>query len=143
MTLLPKVLGLRLENATINADFVELTLTSTRLPVTCPACDQQTARLHSHYRRTVADLPWAGRRVGLPLNVRKFRCPEEGCQRQIFTERLPDLVRRHARKTTRLHEVLELKNFAEGIVSQNLAAVRAALTEVWSNGQVEGQINRL
>jgi transposase len=39
--------------------------------------------------------------------------------------------------------VEELKNFAEGIVSQNLAAVRAALTEVWSNGQVEGQINRL
>lgn len=39
--------------------------------------------------------------------------------------------------------VEELKNFAEGIVSQNLAAVRAALTEVWSNGQTEGQINRL
>jgi hypothetical protein len=29
--------------------------------------------------------------------------------------------------------VEELKNFAEGIVSQNLAAVRTALTEVWSN----------
>lgn len=39
--------------------------------------------------------------------------------------------------------VEELKNFAEGVVSQNLAAVRAALTKVWSNGQTEGQINRL
>jgi transposase len=88
MTLLPKVPGLRLQNVAIDADSVEFTLTSTRLPITCPACDQQTARLHSHYQRTVANLPWGGRRVRLLLNVRKIPCPEEGCQRQIFTERV-------------------------------------------------------
>ncbi len=37
----------------------------------------------------------------------------------------------------------ELKAFAERIASRSLSAVRAALTEEWSNGQVEGQINRL
>jgi transposase len=114
MTLLPKVPGLKLENAAIDADSVEFTLSSTSLPVTCPACEKQTARLHSHYGRKVADLPWGGRRVRLMLNVRKFRCPEKRCPRRVFTERLPDLVETYARKTTRLHEVLELVGFALG-----------------------------
>ena len=36
----------------------------------------------------------------------------------------------------------ELCSFAEGL-REDYAAVRAALSERWSNGQVEGQINRL
>ena len=36
----------------------------------------------------------------------------------------------------------ELCSFAEGLRG-DYAAVRAALCESWSNGQVEGQINRL
>ncbi len=48
------------------------------------------------------------------LNVRKFRCSQKGCPRQVFTERLPDLVEPYARKTVRLHEVLELVGFALG-----------------------------
>jgi transposase len=48
------------------------------------------------------------------LNVRKFRCPRRECLRKIFTERLPDLVKPYARKTTRLHEILELVGFALG-----------------------------
>ena len=112
--LLPKVPGLRLENAAIDAEAVSFTLTSTSLPATCPVCDQKTARLHSHYGRTVADLPWSGRRVKLFLNVRKFRCPQKRCPRQIFTERLRDLVEPYARKTVRLHEILELVGFVVG-----------------------------
>jgi transposase len=52
--------------------------------------------------------------VRLLLNVRKFRCPQTGCSRRVFTERLPDLVKAYARKTTRLHEVLQLVGFALG-----------------------------
>lgn len=114
MTLLPKIPGLRLAETTVDAEAVSLTLASTSLPAACPACGQKTARLHSHYERTVADLPWGGRGVRLLLSVRKFRCPHNGCSRRIFTERLPDLVQRYARKTTRLHEVLELVGFALG-----------------------------
>ena len=36
----------------------------------------------------------------------------------------------------------ELRSFAEGLRG-DYGAVRAALSEHWSNGQVEGQINRL
>jgi transposase len=35
-----------------------------------------------------------------------------------------------------------LKNFAQGL-RQDYDTVKAALTEKWSNGPVEGQINRL
>lgn len=38
--------------------------------------------------------------------------------------------------------ILELKRFAQGLRNDE-AAVRAALTLPWSNGQVEGQVNRL
>ena len=92
LTLLPKVPGLRLEDALIDADTVSLTLASTSLPAACPVCGHATARLHSRYRRTVADLAWSGRRVRLLLSVRKFRCSKTGCPRRIFTERLPSLV---------------------------------------------------
>lgn len=114
MRLLPKVPGLRLENAAIDSEVVSFTLTSTSLPVTCTLCGQRTARLHSHYGRTVADLPWSGRCLKLFLNVRKFRCPNAGCPRKVFTERLPDLVEPYARKTIRLHDILELVGFALG-----------------------------
>ena len=36
----------------------------------------------------------------------------------------------------------ELRGFAEGLM-QDEAAVKAALSQEWSNGQVEGQVNRL
>lgn len=39
-------------------------------------------------------------------------------------------------------QIVELENFATGI-RRDEAAVRAALTSDWSNGQTEGQINRL
>jgi transposase len=112
-TLLPEVPGLRLEDTFIDADTVSLTLASTSLPVACPVCGHATARLHSHYRRAVADLPWSGRRVRLLLSVRKFRCSRLGCPRRIFTERLPSLAEPYARKTARLREeILKLVGFA-------------------------------
>jgi transposase len=72
----------------------------------CPLCQQSAERVHGHYGRTVADLPCAGRRVILKLSVRKFVCGTPTCPRQIFTERLPDLVQSYARMTNRLREAL-------------------------------------
>ncbi len=99
MTLLPKVPGLKLENAAMDAEAVSFTLATTSLPAICPVCARETARLHSHYGRTVADLPWGGRRVRLLLNVRKFRCPEEGSRdgsspNACLTSSNPTLARR-------------------------------------------------
>src|SRR5713226_4799894 len=78
-----------------------------RLPcATCPHCQQPSERVHGTYVRTVADLPCGGRRVILRLSVRKFVCGTPTCPRQIFTERLPDLVQSYARITNRLRDAL-------------------------------------
>jgi transposase len=114
MRLLPKVPGLRLENTTIDSKTLMLTLASTSASAVCPICGWETTRLHSHYQRVMADLPWGGRSVRLLLEVRRFRCPEPECQRQVFAERLPELVEPYARKTTRLHEILSVVGFALG-----------------------------
>jgi hypothetical protein len=114
MTLLPKVPGLQLENVAIDAKTVSLSVASTRPSASCPVCGHKTARLHSHYRRTVADLPWGGRSVRLSLLVRRFRCSAPQCLRRIFAERLASVVEPYAPKTTRLHEILRLVGFALG-----------------------------
>ena len=78
-----------------------------RLPsACCPLCQLPSDRIHGHYGRTVVDLPCAGWRVILALTVRKFVCRTPTCPRQIFTERLPDLVRSYARMTNRLRDML-------------------------------------
>src|SRR3954462_9361118 len=114
MSLLPEAQGLQLENVAIDTTTVSLSVASTRPSASCPVCGQKTARLHSHYRRTVADLPWGGRSVRLSLLVRRFRCSAPKCPRRIFTERLASVVEPYARKTTRLHEILRLVGFALG-----------------------------
>ncbi|MDP9477320.1 MAG: ISL3 family transposase [Actinomycetota bacterium] len=114
MTLLPKAPGLKLEEVAIDAEMVSFSVESTCPVAACPVCTQETARLHSHHLRTLADLPWGGRSVRLSLRVRKFRCSRSECPRKIFAERLPSLVEPYARKTTRLREILELFGFVLG-----------------------------
>src|SRR6266699_2716990 len=80
----------------------------------CPECHQLSARIHGHYRRTVADLPCAGRSVILALTVRKFVCTTPGCPRRIFTERLPGLVQSYARMTTRLIALVQALGLGAG-----------------------------
>lgn len=71
----------------------------------CPLCNSKSARVHSRYPRTLADLPWRGIAVAFKVHARKFFCENEGCERRIFCERLPD-VAAYARKTERLEETL-------------------------------------
>ena len=65
----------------------------------CPRCRQPLWHVHSHYGRTVADLPWCGRRVALRLWTRRFRCRNAGSPRRVFCERLPALVPAYGRRT--------------------------------------------
>ena len=69
---------------------------------TCPDCRQPTHRIHGHYRRTLADLPWATAPIELRLIVRRFRCCTCTCRRKTFAERLPTVAPLYARTTTRL-----------------------------------------
>jgi len=84
----------------------------TRVP--CPLCAVPTARVHSRYTRTLADLPWGAYAVRLQLCVRKFFCRIAACPRQIFTERLPTVAAPWARRTLRLAERLRALGIALG-----------------------------
>lgn len=52
--------------------------------------------------RTVADVPFDGRRVVVNVRVRRPVCPVLGCRRQTFREQVPGPIERLQRRTTRL-----------------------------------------
>ena len=91
---------------------LEMHVTSPSAP--CPLCDRPSARLHSHYRRRLADLPWQGRTVELRVRVRRFRCATATCLRRIFVERLPTVAIPKARRTCRLHDTQQSLALALG-----------------------------
>ena len=80
----------------------------------CPGCGRRSRQVHSRYKRQLADLPWEGIPVKIELRVRRFFCSTESCSQRIFTERLPNTVARHARRTCRLSAALNRITLALG-----------------------------
>lgn len=113
-TLLALPDGLRLLGVTLLSATVVVEVCSCRVTSPCPCCNTASDRVHSSYTRMVADVPCAGRPVRVMLRVRKFRCPDNACAQQIFTERLPDYLRPWARKTIRLVEQITSLGMATG-----------------------------
>lgn len=113
-TLLPHTPGLILKQVELAPHQLMLTMQTTNPTAACPLCGTPSARVHSQYTRTVADLPWGGSAVQIFLQVRKFFCLVSACSRRIFTERLPEIVAPYARVTTRFQDVLRLIAFALG-----------------------------
>jgi transposase len=126
--LLPQPSGLRLEHVEIQERMLLLTLCTTRAAAACPTCAAPSYHIHSHYQRTVADLPWGGSAVRLFLQVRKFFCRAPACPQRIFTERLPQVVAPYARKTVRLNDMLQLIGVALGGAAGARLAVRVGMT---------------
>ena len=81
---------------------ITLRVRSIQATAPCPLCMTRARRIHSHYQRTLADLPWAQYRVRLQLRVRRWFCARRHCRRRIFTERLPTITVPWARRTLRL-----------------------------------------
>jgi transposase len=99
--------------------------------VRCPQCTNVSSHLHSRYERLLADLPWEGTAV------------------QQFAQRFARFVReRKAQEFAPWLEAAvkssspEIKGFVAGL-KRDQAAVEGALTYAWSNGQTEGQVNKL
>jgi transposase len=74
----------------------------------CPLCLEPSSSLHSHYRRTVADVPCGGRQVQLLLTVRTFFCRNWRMSNgKSSTCRLPQFAQPWARRTIRLCHSLQ------------------------------------
>jgi transposase len=93
---------------------IEMQLRAHRSFSKCPTCGTASRRVHSHYQRKLADLPWAGPPVVILLQARKFFCVGDSCRRKIFTEPLPGTVARYARRSCRSSEVLHWLTLALG-----------------------------
>ncbi len=100
--------ALTLESLTSKDTQVILVVKTLKLVASCPKCHQPSSRVHSHYKRTVADSPWQGVTVQLQLLTRRFFCTDKACVRRIFCERLPRVVAAYGRQTVRLNQALHL-----------------------------------
>jgi len=91
-----------------------LSLSSMQTIVPCPLCGGLSDRIHSHYERTLADLPCVQFSLRLVIQVCKFFCSNPDCHRRIFTERMPEVVAPWARKTVRFRQRLQSIGLALG-----------------------------
>jgi transposase len=107
--------GFVVESAFYEADRILITVRAVRSFSLGPACGTVSRRVHSHYRRRVADLPLAGRSAQLVVIARRFRCEAVLCGRQIFTERFADgVLAPSARRTARLDCIVHHLGLALG-----------------------------
>lgn len=114
--LLPDVEGLASEGVAVDRvnRSVVISVASSRPGCSCPGCGAPSTRVHSHYVRTLADLPWQGLQVVIRWRSRRFFCRNASCQQKIFTERLPKVASRGARRTCRMVTALRCIGFACG-----------------------------
>jgi transposase len=82
--LLPKIANLKVEHIDQEGDVIFLALQLTRLTARCPNCSRVAKRVHRHYTRKIADLPWGSYLVRLHLRIRKFFCGFPLCARRIL-----------------------------------------------------------
>ena len=113
-TILPDPDQLQLLSLTADATRITLSVQTTSPVALCPLCNEESERIHSRYLRHLADLPWQELPVRLRLHVRRFFCDHPACERQIFTERLPDVVAAYGRRTIRLNAWFTHVGFALG-----------------------------
>lgn len=112
--LLPPVSELLLEQVILGEDCLTLVVRFTTAQMPCPSCGQLSRQVHSRTRRTLGDVPVAGRRVRLSLQVRRFFCRTPACPRRTFREQVPQLSAPWARRTERLQATLRQIGFVLG-----------------------------
>ena len=86
----------------------------------CPGCGTSSARVHSRYRRRVADAPIGGTPVAITLGVRRLFCDAPDCPKRTFAEQIPGLTCRYARRSLGLGRMLA----AVGLALAGRAAAR-------------------
>jgi len=106
--------NLHVDALSFDTDSVNIHASTDSPAAWCPCCERPSRRVHGHYTRTLADLPWSGTPVRLRVRVHKFFCEEPSCERKIFAERLEEVARPFARGTERRREALEWIAFALG-----------------------------
>lgn len=79
--------GFKVQAASTDTTVTTIAVCSVSPSSNCPICGAASSRVHSRYRRKVADLPLSGRSVRLTVTVRRFWCDAVRCPRRLFAER--------------------------------------------------------
>jgi len=111
-SVLPNPRSLVLETIEQSDDHFLLSVHVEQVPC-CPECGRPSHSRHSSYVRRLQDLPWQGLTVQILLRVRRFRCRNHRCSRQVFTERVAG-VPSYLRQTSRLAEIVRVVGYAAG-----------------------------
>ena len=93
----------------------------------CKRCGRVSTRVHSRYRRHLADLPASGQPVEVMLTVRRFFCDHVDCSTCTFAEQVPGLTSPHARRSPGLQAAL----VAIGLALAGRAGSRLATRRGW------------
>ena len=114
LSLLFELPGMSLDQVEIDAQTITIKTHVEACEAVCPICQTMAKRVHSHYTRTLHDVPCGTKALRLVVQVRRFFCDQETCPRQIFAERLPALTQVKARETTRFVRGLAEKGPGRG-----------------------------
>ena len=110
----PELLSLKSYDLDLENQCLTLGVSSTQTVGRCPLCSGYSQSVHSHYQRTLRDLPCLFLSLTIILEVSKFFSRNKACQRRIFTERLPEVAAPWARKTVRQLKHLQTISLALG-----------------------------
>jgi transposase len=114
--LLPHLSGLVIEGVHGQDDGVRIEARVRAGRMACPECARGSDRVHSRYRRTLADAPIGGQTVVIQLRVRRFFCVNASCVRRTFVEQVAGLTSKHARRTGLLRRMLEAIGLALAVL---------------------------
>ena len=97
--LLPHLVAVIVEETEIVGDCVWLLARARTDSAGCPRCGYSSGKVHSTYRRRLADAAIGGRRVRIRLGVRRFFCGNPDCPAVTFAEQVDGLTSRRSRRT--------------------------------------------
>lgn len=98
--------SLAIHRIVLDGPAIVLEAEGTTTSACCPACGVVSQRIHDHYVRHPADLPWRGCPVRLILRVRRFRCTNPACPRATFAESFAPMLPRRSQRTADAHALL-------------------------------------
>jgi len=114
LSLLFDLPGMSVDQVEVDAQIITIEAHVEASEAACPLCQTMTERVHSHYTRTLHDVPCGMKALRLVVQVRRFFCDQATCPRRIFAERLPALTQVKARATTRFMRGLAEVGYALG-----------------------------
>lgn len=112
--LFPAELQVRIDHVERSEQTITIRIGSTRYAAVCPACGQESRRIHSVYQRSPRDLPIVGYAVQLRAGIRRYFCDNKACERCTFAEQFPGFLAVKSRRTQRLIRQHQAIAFALG-----------------------------